>query len=97
MRGGSGSNRSRNGRTPHGSFRSRFFCGALGFGSGLGVGDTLQMALHLFGDISGNRTGVGFLFGDTKTGQKVNDGFGLDLQLASQLVNADLGCVAHAS
>jgi hypothetical protein len=92
-----GCDRRRSGRTPRGSFRGRFFRGAFGFGGRFGVGDALQMTLHFFSDIGGNRAGVSLLFGDSKAMQKVNDGFGLDLQLASQLVNADLGCVAHAS
>jgi hypothetical protein len=53
--------------------------------------------LNLFRDIGGNRTGVGFLFGNAKTGQKVNDGLRLDLEFARELINADLICVAHAS
>jgi hypothetical protein len=55
------------------------------------------MALHLFGDIGRDRTRVGLLFGYAEARQQVNDGFRLDLQLARQLVNADLRCVAHAS
>jgi len=75
----------------------RFFRGSFGFGGSFRVGGALQMALHFFGDIGGDRTRVGLLFGYAKARQKVNDGFRLDLQLARQLVNADLGCVAHAS
>jgi hypothetical protein len=55
------------------------------------------MLLNLFGYIGRNRTGVRFLFGNAKTGQKVNDGFRLDLEFARELIDADLICVAHAS
>jgi len=98
MRGSRGSGRrNRSGRPAGGSFRGRFFRGAFGFGGGFGVGDALQMPLHLLGDIGGNRTRVGLLFGYAKTRQQVNDGFRLDLELAREFINADLGCVAHAS
>ena len=53
--------------------------------------------LDLFRHIGGNRTGMRFLFGNAKTGQKVNDGFRLDLEFARELIDADLICVAHAS
>ena len=36
------------------------------------------------------------LFCDAVAGQQVNDGFGLHLEFAGQLVNADLICVGHA-
>jgi hypothetical protein len=38
-----------------------------------------------------------FLFGYAKTSQEVNDGFGLDLELTGEFIDADLGCVTHAS
>jgi hypothetical protein len=38
---------------------------------------------------------MGFLFGDTKSGQKVNNGFRFDLQFARQFVDSDLIRVAH--
>ena len=53
--------------------------------------------LNFFGYVSGDRTGVGLFFLDSKTGQKVNDGFRLDLEFARELIDADLICVAHAS
>jgi hypothetical protein len=40
---------------------------------------------------------MGFLFAYTEARQKINDRFGLDLQLASQFINADLRCVSHTS
>jgi hypothetical protein len=93
------SNRSRGGRrwTTRGRLRCRFFGGALGFRGAFGVCYTLQVLLNFFGDIGGNRTGVSLLFLDSKTGQKVNDGFRLDLEFARELIDADLICVAHAS
>jgi len=78
-------------------FRGGFLCGAFGFRSGFGVSGPLQLALHLLGDIGGDGTRVRFLFGYAETRQQVNDGFRLDLQLACQLINSDLGCVTHAS
>jgi hypothetical protein len=63
-------------------FRRCFFRGALRLCGGFGVGYTLQMPLHLLCDISRNRTRVRLLFGNAKTRQKVNDSFGLDLELA---------------
>jgi hypothetical protein len=39
---------------------------------------------------------VRFLFGDTEAGQKVNDGLGLDFELAGQLVDSYLIGVGHA-
>jgi hypothetical protein len=89
--------RSRRCRLAQRGLGRRFFRGAVGLRGGFGVSYALQMTLHLLGDIGRNRTRVRLLFGDTKTCQQVNDGFRLDLQLARQLVNADLGCVAHAS
>ena len=35
-------------------------------------------------------------FGNPICGQKVNDGLGLDLEFAGQLVDSDLICVGHA-
>jgi hypothetical protein len=55
------------------------------------------MVLNFFRDIGGNRAGVGLLFGNAESGQKVNDGFRLDLEFARELIDADLICVAHAS
>jgi hypothetical protein len=66
-------------------------------GGGFRVGRALQMALNLLGDIGGDGTRVRFLFAYAEAGQKVNDSFSLDLQLARQLVDSDLGCVTHAS
>ena len=51
----------------------------------------------LFGDFDGDRTGVGLLFGYAKSRKKVNDGLSLDLEFAGEFIDADLGCVTHAS
>jgi len=82
---------------PRSGLGSRFFRGAFSFRGGLGVSDTFQMVLNFFRDIGGNGAGVGLLFGNTKSGQKVNNGFRLDLEFARELIDADLICVAHAS
>jgi hypothetical protein len=87
----------RKGGSPLRGLRGGFFRRSFGFGGGFRVGGPLQMTLHLFSDIGRDRTRVRFLFGYAKARQKVNDGFRLDLQLARQLVDADLGCVTHAS
>jgi hypothetical protein len=55
------------------------------------------MVFNFFRDIGRNGTGVRFLFRNAKTGQKVNDGFRLDLEFARELIDADLIYVAHAS
>jgi hypothetical protein len=38
-----------------------------------------------------------FLFGYAVTREQVNNGFRLDLKLAREFIDADLGCVTHAS
>jgi hypothetical protein len=86
-----------NGRPAKGSFCRCFFRRTLDFRRSFGIRYTLQVVLNLFRHISGNGTGVRFLFGNAKTCQKVNDGFRLDLEFARELINADLICVAHAS
>jgi len=93
-----GSSRSRRGRgTARGRFCRCFFRCALGFRGAFRIRYTLQVMLNFFRNIGGNRTGVGLLLGNAKTGQKVNDGFRLDLEFARELIDADLICVAHAS
>jgi len=71
--------------------RRRVLRGAFRFRGGLRVRHALQMVLYLFRDIRGNRARVRLLFRDAKARQEVNDGFRLDLELARQLVNANLG------
>jgi hypothetical protein len=58
--------------------------------NGLGLGGTLELMANLLGDVRGNGAGVGLLFSNTQARQEVNDGFGLDFQLAGQFVNTDL-------
>jgi hypothetical protein len=65
--------------------------------SQLGLRNALQLAAHFVGYVNRNRAGVGFLFAYAKTGQKVDDGLGFDLELARQFVNSDLRWIAHAS
>jgi hypothetical protein len=57
----------------------------------------LQLAADFFRYVDGYRAGMGLLFGNTKAGQKINNGLGLDLELTSQFVYADLRSVSHAS
>lgn len=66
------------------------FCGRFRFSS------TLQDVADFLCGFQRNRARVSFLLGDTKAGQKVNDCFCLDLQLAGQLVDSDLRRVTHA-
>lgn len=92
-------NRSRNWRRrpARSRFRRGFFRSAFSFGGAFGVRHTLQVLLNFFRDIGRNGTGVRFLFGNAESGQKVNNGFRLDLEFARELIDADLICVAHAS
>jgi hypothetical protein len=48
------------------------------------------MFAHLLRNIRGNGTRMRLLFRDAVPGQQVNNSFGLDLQLARQLINSDL-------
>jgi len=73
----------------------RFFRG--GNCSCLRFCSALQLAANLLRNFQGDGTGVGLLFRNAKSGQKINDGFCLDLQLAGQFVDSDLRCVSHAS
>ena len=82
---------------------SRFRCGLLRcfiggdffFGGYFRLGDIVEMFPHLFGGVHVNRTRVRLLFGDANFRQIVNDDFRLDLELAGQLVDADLIRLAH--
>ena len=74
-----------------------FFRGALGLGGSFSVGDALQVLPDFFRNIGGDGTGMRFLFGNAESRKKVDDGFGLDLEFAGELVDADLGCVTHAA
>jgi hypothetical protein len=48
------------------------------------------MFANLFRDIRGDGARMRLFFRDAVPGQQVNDGLGLDLQLARQLINSDL-------
>jgi hypothetical protein len=65
-------------------------------GGGVGLGLTLNGVAHLFRHVHGNRTRVSLLLRDAEARQKVDDGLGLDFELAGQLVDSDLVGVAHA-
>jgi hypothetical protein len=56
----------------------------------------LNRAAHLFGDVHRDRARVRLFLRDAEAGQKVNNGLGLDFELAGQLVNSDLIGVGHA-
>ena len=96
MLGGLGSSRSRSMRDGPSlrSLRCRFLCGRF---RRFGTGHTLQVMPNFLGNIHGDGTRMCLLFGYAKTRQKVNDGFGLDLKLAGEFIDAYLGCVTHAS
>jgi hypothetical protein len=70
------------------------------FGGRLNVrflfGGPLNLLAHLLRDVRGDRARVRLLFRHPVPGQQVNDGFGLDLEFAGQLVNSDLIYVGHA-
>jgi hypothetical protein len=74
------------GRSHSRSFRCGFLRLFLCFGSrfrlSFGFCDSLNLLSYFIGDVDGNRARVRLFFGNTKAGQKVNDGFGLDLQFA---------------
>jgi hypothetical protein len=55
------------------------------------------MLLNFFRHVGGDRAGVRLLLGYSKTRQKINNGFRLDLEFAREFIDADLICVAHAS
>jgi hypothetical protein len=60
------------------------------------VGNALQVLANFLRNIFRNRARVGLFFGDAVARQKVDDGLGLDLQLARQLIDAYLICFRHA-
>ena len=61
-----------------------------GRGCSRGFRSPLQDVTNFFGDFERDRAGVGLLFSYTKTGKQIDDGLGLDLELAGQFVDADL-------
>lgn len=77
----------------------RRFCGFFGgcYRGDFRFGDALQLAANFFGDLHRNGTGMRFFLGNAKAGQKIDDGLSLDLEFTGQFVDADLGCVTHAS
>jgi hypothetical protein len=91
--------RHRRGRLHPGRFRCGllrcFIGGDFLFGGYFRFGDIVEMFPHLYGGVHVNRTRVRLLFGDASFRQIVNDDFRLDLELAGQLVDADLIRLAH--
>ncbi len=54
------------------------------------------MLAHLYGSGFVDGTGVGFFLGNPDFGEQFNNGLGLDLELAGQIVNANLiGMLSH--
>jgi hypothetical protein len=78
-------------------FLGFFFRFGFGFRLSLSFGLAQQVFANFFRDVFGNGTRVGLLLGYSIPGQKVNNGFRLDLQFACQLVDSDLISFAHAS
>jgi len=86
-----------------GSHARRFRCGIFCFLRGVRGGVSrrfrirlaLQVLADLLGNIRGNRTRVRLFFRDAVARQQVDDRFGLDLELASQFVDAYLIYVVH--
>ena len=97
--GGGGARRRRRGGPEPSGLRSGLFGDFVGFGLGLGggfrFGQLAEMLADFFrgGNIDGTR--VRLLLSDAGLGQIVNDGLGLDLEVASQFVDADLICFCH--
>jgi hypothetical protein len=67
------------------------------FGSRFRISNSLEVLAHFLGDIHRDGTRVRLLLRDAIPWQEVDDGFGLDLEFAGQLVDSDLVCVSHAS
>jgi hypothetical protein len=64
--------------------------------SGIGVSLSMNSAANFFSDVHRNGAGVSFFLRDAEAGQKVNDGFCFDFELAGQLVDSNLIGVGHA-
>jgi len=80
--------------------RRRFLRFFVRFGSRFRVrflfGRALNLFAHLLRDIRRNRARVRLLFRYAVPGQQIDNGLGLDLEFAGQLVNSDLIYVGHA-
>ena len=70
-------------RSFSGGFASLPFSASRSCGRSFGVRDTSQLQADFLSDFDGNRTRVSFLLGHAEARQEVDNGFGLDLQLAS--------------
>jgi len=82
------------------SSRGSFLAGLLGYGRSfdcsIRFGLALNGAAYFLRDVHRDGARVRFLFRDAEAGQKVNDGLGLDFELAGQLVDSYLIGVGHA-
>jgi hypothetical protein len=82
------------------SARGSFLAGLLGYGRSfdrsIRFGLALNGAAYFLRNIYRDGARVRFLFRDAEAGQKVNDGLGLDFELAGQLVDSYLIGVGHA-
>ena len=65
------------------------------FGLCFRVGDCAKVLAHLYRSFYLNRAGMRFFLGNSGFGQIVDDGFCLDLELASQFVDSDLIRICH--
>lgn len=54
------------------------------------MGEGAEVLAREFGVLDINRTRVGLFLGDADLGQELDQDFGLDLEFAGQLVDADL-------
>ena len=80
-------------RCLRGRILSFFFRLGLGFFRRFRVGYPLNVSAHLLRNVGGNGAGVCLFFCDAVPGQQVNNGLGLDLQLAREFVNSYLSYV----
>ncbi len=60
------------------------------FGGEGGLGEGAEVLAREFGVLDINRTRVGLFLGDADLGKELDQDFGLDLEFAGQLVDADL-------
>jgi hypothetical protein len=58
-------------------------------------GERAKVFAHFYRGFYFDRTGVRFFLGNAGLGQIIDDGLGLDLELASQFVDSDLIRIGH--
>jgi len=71
-------------------FLRYFFRGGSGFRGSFGFRQILEVLAHSFRGVNINGTGVRLFFGDARFRQIIEDGLGLDLEVAGQFVDANL-------